>query len=190
MSELKLVTDRTQDDVNRASTLEAIKYADMTAAERAEWDAGLKGTYNAEDLNRVESAVEYLAAALRSLPGELRELAAILGVAWDSIFEAPYNPNDYNPIVKTDWLKEDVQTPQDMERYLSNVVLLRNALKFASDAIPARMDNLSWSGANAIEKALSGLDDALTVLGNLKKSLINNAAAAWYFSGEIYTAEV
>ena len=35
-------------------------WAEMTAAERAEWVAGMKGAYNASDLNRVASAMAYL----------------------------------------------------------------------------------------------------------------------------------
>ena len=45
-----LVTDRTQADVERVRELAAKGFAAMTAAERAEWLAGMKGAYNAADL--------------------------------------------------------------------------------------------------------------------------------------------
>lgn len=59
-----LITDRTQADVNRVLTLSAKGWAAMTAAEREEFAAGMKGAYNATDLNRVNAAMEYLESRL------------------------------------------------------------------------------------------------------------------------------
>lgn len=42
----------------------------MTAAEQAEWLTGMKGAYNAADLNRVGIALNYLAARLSSICGQ------------------------------------------------------------------------------------------------------------------------
>lgn len=55
-----LITDRTQSDVTRWRTLHDRGWAGMTADERAEWSAGMKGAYNATDLNRVNDALIYL----------------------------------------------------------------------------------------------------------------------------------
>ena len=56
-----LVTDRTEADVSRYSELRDKGWAEMTAAERAEWAAGMKGAYNPNsDMNRVASAMSYL----------------------------------------------------------------------------------------------------------------------------------
>ena len=62
-----LITDRTQADVNRALTLSAKGWAAMTAAEREEFEAGMKGAYNATDLNRVNAAMEYLEARFKAM---------------------------------------------------------------------------------------------------------------------------
>ena len=62
---LNLITDRTQADVDCVRQLAAKGWAAMTAEERAAWNGGLKGAYNASDLNRVGSAVEYVANRLR-----------------------------------------------------------------------------------------------------------------------------
>lgn len=62
-----LITDRTQADVNRALALSAKGWAAMTAAEREEFAAGMKGTYNATDLNRVNAAMEYLDTRLKAM---------------------------------------------------------------------------------------------------------------------------
>lgn len=65
-----LVYDRTSEDVAEVRRLLAKLDPEtgdgLTAAEQAKWDAGLKGAYNFTDLNRVESAVKLLAAALTS----------------------------------------------------------------------------------------------------------------------------
>lgn len=59
-----LITDRSQSDVDRALTLSAKGWAAMTAAEKEEFEAGMKGAYNATDLNRVNAAMEYLESRL------------------------------------------------------------------------------------------------------------------------------
>lgn len=55
-----LITDRTQSDVTRWRTLRDKGWAGMTADEKAEWSAGMKGAYNATDLNRVIAAMDTL----------------------------------------------------------------------------------------------------------------------------------
>lgn len=190
MSVLNLVTDRAEADVNRVKYLNSKTWESMTAEEQNEWIDELKGAYNASDLNRVETAVEYLAQALRELPQEMRDYATENGVAWDAFFDVPYDSTAYNPTVKKDWTQQTIQTQQDMERYLSNVVLLRNALTFDTDTLPASMENLTVDAANAIERALVNLDAAIILLRNDTQTLIDNTAAAWFYSGDIYTGEV
>ena len=77
-----LITDRTQADEERVEELAAKGYDAMTAEEKSEWDGEMKGAYDASDLNRVESAVAYLAELLVLLPSELKEYAASKGVAF------------------------------------------------------------------------------------------------------------
>lgn len=48
-----LITDRTQADVTRWKTLHDKGWFRMSPEEKVEWSSGLKGTYNATDLNRV-----------------------------------------------------------------------------------------------------------------------------------------
>lgn len=187
---VSLITDRTEADERRAEYLAALDYRDMSEAEKAEWDADPKGAYNASDLNRVESAVEYLAGVLRSLEPELRDYAEEMDVHWEEIYAPPYDGADINPSTKTNWQQSDEPKPSDMTRYLGNVKLLRGAIDYATDALPESMDEIAWSGANAIERALMGLDSAIIVLRDEKKTLIDNTAEAWFFSGEIFSGEV
>ena len=55
-----LITDRTRDDAQRWAELAAKGWMGMSAVEQAEWSAGMKGAYNATDLNRVTAAMDYI----------------------------------------------------------------------------------------------------------------------------------
>lgn len=192
-SALSLITDRTAADVERAQYLNDLWVAGEflgTDEEYVEWFSDLKGAYNAGDLNRVESAAAYLASVLQGLPVELREYAANLDVAWDTFYDVPYNPGEYSLSTKTNWEENEIQTPQDMARYLENVKKLRSALDYATDALPTSMNNLRFQGANAIEKALLGLETAIAELRAATEENITLTAAAWFYSGEIYAGEV
>lgn len=54
------VTDRTQADVNYAKELIAIGWNNMTAEQRSEYLAGLKGCLNTSDLSRIENNIQIL----------------------------------------------------------------------------------------------------------------------------------
>lgn len=136
---LHLVTDRTQADENRAEQLNAKGFDAMTEAERAEWLGGLKGAYNATDLNRVGAAVRYVADKLLSC-GYLVEVSP-----------------------KQDWTIEDIPAGEDMALYLRNVAALRSAIAVlpTTPDLPGSMENLDYIKANNIEKILEDLDALL-----------------------------
>ena len=62
----ELIYDRTQTDVTYAAELNRKLGAGtaLTAEEQADWNAGLKGAYNASDMNRVDAAVRELGGML------------------------------------------------------------------------------------------------------------------------------
>ena len=67
-----LITDRSPADVERVRYLASLWGPSAgqwrgTAAELAEWNAGLKGAYNARDLNRVTLAASYLLTKLAGM---------------------------------------------------------------------------------------------------------------------------
>lgn len=197
----ELIYDRTAQDVLRRQYLAGLKYpysaseigADgfMTAEEKAEWDAGnLKGAYNVSDVNRVESAVDFLSEYLADVDTEIRTYADAQKVAWDIMFAVPYDPDDYTVTVKTDWSVDDIPLPSDMTRYLDNVALLITALEAAYPTLPTTMNSLTYDGANAIERALFLLYEALNELKAQIKTMIDNTALAWYYSGDIYAGEI
>lgn len=61
---VKLITDRTLNDVLRWEYLRSKGYDSMTPAERAEWNSNLKGSYNKSDHGRVNAYVRMLADLL------------------------------------------------------------------------------------------------------------------------------
>lgn len=130
-AEMNLITDRTAQDVLRWKELKDKGYANMTATERAEW-ASCKGAYNYTDLNRVEAAV-------RIISEKLREVYI-----------------DVDVTTKSDWEQADLPTISDMNRYLSNVVKLRNASTGLREAPqpPDSMVRMDYMGANRIEETL------------------------------------
>ena len=135
-----LVTDRTEADASRCIELRDKGWAAMTAAERAEWVAGMKGAYNASDLNRVASAMSYLSQRFAS---------------------AGYSVPVSSP---TDWANGDIPRKDDLDTYLDDLRRIRAALAVmdTTPAAPESMDYLTWAKANDIEKILVDVDDLLT----------------------------
>ena len=93
--------------------------------------------------------------------------------------EAPDEPTEeLDPYT---WYIQDIPTQSQMQAYLANVTALRGALTVWADtpSVPADMAGLTYQEANDIE----------TILGIIE-TLINNMAAAWFFSGDVYSGEV
>ena len=133
-----MITDRTSADVRRVKELAAKGYANMTADEKTEWNAGLKGAYNAADLNRVGQACADLYTAL---------------------IGAGYAVSGYVAL-KTDWTNSDRPTKAQLTAYLSTVSAIKAVLPAVTD-LPSTMKSLTYEGANNIEKLLVEVDDIL-----------------------------
>ena len=213
-----LITDRTLADVQRLKYLMSLGWANMTPAEQNEYLSGggaplydanneqlfdsqneplysndsggtQKGAYNYTDLNRVETAVDYVADELVQADTDIRQYATDMGVSWDVAFEVPYDPSDYSLTVKTDWDEEDIPSATQMARYIGNLILIRDAIPDASNAwIPDSMNMIDYEIANNIEKLLIDVDVAVALLVATKEGLIRSALAVNY-SGEIYSGE-
>lgn len=107
--------------------------------------AATKGGYNCSDLNRVERAVAQVSATYG------------LGL-----------------ITKTDWTVWDMPKQDDLERYISNIEIIREQW-LPDTIIPDSMARLNYVGANNIEKVLA-------------EALINTDEA--YRSGDLLSGEV
>ena len=155
---MNLVYDRTAQDVETAR------------AQRGTALTPLKGCYNVSDLNRVESAVKTLAAALTS---------------------AGY-PVEVTPVLKgsksedREWQEGDIVRRAQWTTYLDNVQRLRDAYYTLAEtgALPAPEDKLGYVGANTIEKVLADIDLLLDGM----KSIYRRAGT--FSAGGSYTRQM
>lgn len=121
---IRMVTDRTQADVDALND---------------------RGTYNASDLNRVNTAMAYL-------DRWLSEAGYITGYANQDIA----------------WAMDDIPLQAQMADYLSNVGAIGGTFPLANaPAIPASMEFLTHEGANHIERVLVLTDQ---IRARLKRS--------------------
>ena len=132
-----LIFDRTAADVQRVKTLTGkLSAGTATEEEKAEWLAGMKGAYNAADLNRVGAAVVYLTERLYALG-----------------YTVPAVP-------KTDWQEGSFPTASAMEQYIENIHLLRDCVPYA----PGDAEKLTFQEANNIEEILHTLERVLLAM--------------------------
>ena len=147
-----LVTDRTQADVERVKALAAKGFAAMTADEQAEWLAGMKGAYNAADLNRVGTALNYLAVRLGAICGR--------SIAWSA---------------KTDWAVTDIITASQAAEYRQQIQDIRDALTYPAGTPDApQLGRLTYTGANDIERILALCEE---LIDNITKAFRYTGAA-------------
>jgi len=136
---IRLITDRTAFDVEKVREL-CQRGMDRWSAEETAWfnAAIVRGAYNDTDLNRVGTAVRYLA-------GELAKLG--------------YNPAARS---KTDWTMRDVPTESPMRDYLGGVeavVTAQPLFYLLRQPLPETMRELDITGANQIEEALTMVEE-------------------------------
>ena len=159
---MNLVTDRTSVDVVRKKQLAAIGYDNMTADEKAEWDALLKGAYTYADLNRVG--------------------AACIEVH-DALIAAGYGVPGYTEL-RTDWSRGDLITPANMQTYLDTVAALKAVLTTVTP-IPSDPNGLNWEDANNIERLLLEIEDILERLTAIypRSGLYHSGAVRYVLDG-------
>lgn len=142
---MNLIYDRTAEDVERALVLaKKAEAGTLTDAEKTEWLAGMKGCYNAADMNRVEAAVQTLAVELNAA-----------GYAVE--------------IVPQSFVETDIVRLSQWRQYLANVQALRDAYYTLAETgeLPGAEDRLDYIGANNIEKILADID---LLIGWMKSS--------------------
>lgn len=187
MNTLPAITDRDEADLQLLYQMRSIKWENMTPQEQAQWMGVMKGAYNADDLNRVGYIVNYVRDYLNGLQGVLNAWMVLWGVAPDEAFSVPYGPLSITGI--TTWPVDAIPNKSDMATYLDNVKTVTDALDIQKQ-LPETMDFLTVIGANEIERALLSELAAGEAFEEEKKQWIVNAAAAWYYCGEVYGGEV
>ena len=159
------ITDRTSGDVDRWRLLRDKGWLGMTEEERLEWlgetsviPAAYRGMYTHNDMNRVENAVKI-----------------IVGIFEEAGYDVPILDT------KTDWTHADVVTREDIERYYSNVAILRDFMAVYPDTpkAPTIKDRLNYLVANDIEKILMDVH-----------GVANNISKSWYYAGDVCSGEV
>lgn len=147
-----LITNRTQADVERVRKLAAKGFPAMTSDERAEWLAGMKGAYNASDMNRVGTALNYLAGRLGAICGK--------SITWTA---------------KTDWAVTDIPAASQAETYRQQIQAIRDALAYPAGTPDApQLGRLTYTDANNIERILKLCEDLIV---NVAKSFRHTGAA-------------
>ena len=138
---LQLITDRTEEDVAIVKSMTNRGVLDWSDEELTEYLAGLKGAYNAVDLNRVESAVEYIS---------------------ERFIQTGYNYPI--PQIKNIWSIEEIMSIEDTQRYLSNIETMRDmiALPEYTPTVAKNMENFTYTKANDLEKILEIVDQHIT----------------------------
>lgn len=190
-----LIFDRTQADVDRVYALKQKiltgGLTSLTAEEKAEYMGGMRGAYNATDLNRVGQAVSYLADRFTDLPGELEAYREEKGVADDELHHVPYDPSTVVVSPKQNWTVTDIPTNSQVQTYLNNLLVLRRQLVLPADApmVPTSLNNLTFDTANQIEYLLWLVNAALVEVENDLYGKIDRAAESFWYAGEVNCGE-
>ena len=212
---VEMITDRSASDVLLAKNLIKKGFQNMTEAEKNSFLSGLKGAYNYSDVNRVETAIKYFVDTMLQIYEQDIQLAKELGVSWSSIYDVPYNPEDYKNIVhKNDWNTNDIFSEADRTDFLNKIVYVLSAIidipldiNYLTDTnglvlqdrdgnnlefgeFPTSFDKFDYKKANIIEKSLEDFNVALMDLKINKENLIIGTAKAWYYSGDLYGGEI
>lgn len=139
---LALITDRTAQDFVRWLELRNKGWANMTEEERVEWSGDMKVAYNASDLNRVGTVINYL---------------------WGLLEDAGYTANK-KVLAKADWAEGEIPTAADLSLYLSYVEAVRSALAQyqKTPKTPADVGSLNYQDANDIEQIMIDVDQLIT----------------------------
>lgn len=191
----ELIFDRTTEDVQRVKELTnrimRNGLSSLTPAEKAEYLAGMKGAYNASDMNRVGTAVAYIAARAIQLPSDLEDYREEREVSDDPMFALPYDPDDVDVDPKTDWSVSDIPTLAQIKIYLANIENLRSLVTMPSGTpnTPTTLNGMTFVTANAMERILWIVDQRLTEIETEIKRLIDRVPPSYIFSGELLSGE-
>lgn len=160
-----LITNRSQKDIQELHELKA-KWLNgtITEEEKTKWLSGMRGAYNASDVNRVSAAMLYFEDLLNSLGYEVF-LSAFLKTDWAT------NSTNSKPLA-LNW-----------EDYFESIHTLNNLFTLPVQSkpnfvLPSSLEELNINTANNIEQMLFELD-----------LLIATARNDLFYAGEIYSGE-
>lgn len=167
LSDFNLITDRTQADVDYAKSLNSLHLDGMTAEQLTEFLGGLKGSYNATDLNRVTAAMEYLVERIRHYGYTVEYTPLVI----------PHRSDGKDPYI---WYVDDIATPDLLAVYLENIRNLREVYPLITPPeVPPDMEEFTYEEANNIERILVILE-----------THINRMVASFFYSGQPYSGQI
>ena len=206
---MNLIYDRTAEDVERALALaKKAEAGTLTNAEKAEWLAGMKGCYNAADMNRVEAAVQTLAAELNAA-GYTAAVEPVL--KGDSRLPSGYTEVEYIQSSGTQYLHTGLVCSQsdnykiELDCDLTSSTYYAGAngyLQYQASIAGGARSNLMITYANKVETITvngtvkktddwSNFSDTNVKIGILRLGAANNG---WYSSniqsGKIYSCKI
>lgn len=137
-----MIYDRTEADVDEARRLLRKGYINLTQAEKQKWDNGLKGCFNASDLNRILGAI--------------KAVADEIGVEMSA--------------VKT-FADGDIPREADFSDMLQRLASISGLYIYPSTpAIPSAPIN-TYDKINAVEKIIHDVDDVyVKVMANVTRA--------------------
>lgn len=140
-----LIFDRTQSDVSRVQSLTQKMIAGTaTEAEKAEWLGGMKGAWNASDLNRIETWTVYLYDVLLQYG-----------------YVATITPKQGN------WIESDIPYRSEIDRIRANVDALQTGFQSLADWREIVYNNtMDFTQANALEWDLQRIYDWLQAMAS------------------------
>lgn len=147
----------------------------------------MKGAYNARDLNRVGEAVDFLQDLLNGVQQRLDDYRDENGVGSDPLFNTTWN--ELSLTVKVDWDIDDIPSLEQMTDYLNNVKAVTACIP-VSRTLPNSMNNLNVRYANGIEKALFDEYNEAVSFEAGKRTLIENTAKSFVYSGQPYSGMI
>ena len=206
---MNLIYDRTAADVERALSLaKKAEAGTLTDAEKTEWLAGMKGCYNATDMNRVEAAVQTLAAELNAA-GYAAAVEPVL--KGGSRLPSGYTELEYIQSSVTQYLDTGLVCSQsdnykiELDCDLTSSAYYAGAngyLQYQASIAGGARSNLTITYANKVETITvngtvkktddwSNFNDTNVKIGILRLGAANNG---WYSSniqsGKIYSCKI
>lgn len=188
-----LVFDRTQADVDRVLALKnkilMQGWSTLTEQEQTEWSAGMKGAYNASDLNRVGEAIGYVAELMEEAQAEVTNELNKYGIADADAYRFPWS-GGFSVSPKTDWTYADIPTAEQAATYLLDINTIASLVYSPnSPAMPVTLDYFTYGQANAIEQMLSGCAAEIAAKQAVIMDRINHTKGGFVYSGDCYSGE-
>lgn len=116
-----LITDRTAADVDRWRTLRDKGFDAMSADEKAEWLAGMRGAFNAADRNRITEAMVYLKGLYEQYGRQ--------------VIYTPVYITHKDGTTDTTWRVEDIPTDEQLHLIVQNLLAFWKSIESASGTV-------------------------------------------------------